>query len=158
MSTTSSETTAIQREIAIAARPETVWEFLVDPDKAVRWMGRSAEMDPRPGGAHRVEVISGNVASGVFVELDPPRRLVYTWGWETGTAAADVPAGSTTIEIDLVPDGDGTMVHFVHRDLPSADSAARHAQGWEHYFERFVAVAEGREPGEDPWLVAGGMS
>ena len=36
MSTTSSETTtAIEREIAIAARPETVWEFLVDPEKAV---------------------------------------------------------------------------------------------------------------------------
>ena len=102
MSTTSSDTTtAIEREIAIAARPETVWEFFVDPEKACRWMGLSAELDPQPGGIYRVEVIPGNVARGVFVELDPPRRLVYTWGWEAG-AGSPVPPGSTTIEIDLV--------------------------------------------------------
>ena len=152
MSTTSSETTAIRREIAIAARPETVWEFLVDADKAVRWMGRTAEMDARPGGVHRVEVISGNIASGVFVELDPPRRLVYTWGWETGSAAAEVPSGSTTIEIELVPDGDGTTVHFTHRDLPTADATASHAHGWDHYLERFAIAASGEDPGRDTWL------
>ena len=152
MSTTSSETTAIQREIAIAARPETVWEFLVDPDKAVRWMGRTAEMEARPGGVHRVEVISGNIASGVFVELDPPRRLVYTWGWETGSAAAEVPSGSTTIEIELVPDGDGTRLRFTHRDLPGARAAESHAHGWDHYLERLEIAARGDDPGRDSWL------
>ena len=66
------ESTTVEREIAIDANPETVWEFLVDPDKATRWMGISASLDPRPGGAYRVEVIPGNVAVGEFVELDPP--------------------------------------------------------------------------------------
>jgi len=44
------ETTSVEREIAIAASPETVWQFLVDPEKAVRWMGQTASFDPRPGG------------------------------------------------------------------------------------------------------------
>jgi uncharacterized protein YndB with AHSA1/START domain len=49
--------TAVRREIAIAASPETVWEFLVQPEKATRWMGQAAALDPRPGGEYRVEVI-----------------------------------------------------------------------------------------------------
>jgi uncharacterized protein YndB with AHSA1/START domain len=40
--------TAIRREIAIAASPETVWEFLVDPEKATRWMGMNASLDHSP--------------------------------------------------------------------------------------------------------------
>ena len=78
------ETTAVEREIAIAASPDTVWEFLVDPEKATRWMGQTASFDPRPGGQYRVEVIPGETAVGEFVELDPPRRLVHTWGWQPG--------------------------------------------------------------------------
>ena len=78
------EETAVVRELTIAARPETVWEFLVDPDKATRWMGIEATLDPQPGGGYRVTVLPGNVASGSFVEVDPPRRLVFTWGWEPG--------------------------------------------------------------------------
>jgi uncharacterized protein YndB with AHSA1/START domain len=61
------EATAVEREIAIAASPETVWEFLIDPEKATRWMGTSATLEARPGGVYRVEVIPGNVASGEFV-------------------------------------------------------------------------------------------
>ena len=41
---------AVEREVRIAARPEIVFEFLVDPEKQVLWMGRRAELDARPGG------------------------------------------------------------------------------------------------------------
>ena len=43
--------TAVEVEIRIAASPETVFDFFTDPDKMIQWMGRSAELDPRPGGA-----------------------------------------------------------------------------------------------------------
>ena len=95
--------TAIRREIAIAASPETVWEFLVDPEKATRWMGMNASLDPQPGGEYRVQVISGNLALGEFVEVDPPRRLVWTWGWDNESASSVAP-GSSTIEVELEPD------------------------------------------------------
>src|SRR5688572_22676606 len=106
----STETGVIEREISIAASPETIWDFLVDPMKATRWMGAEAFFDPRPGGEYRVEVISGETAIGEFVELDRPRRLVFTWGWRNG--ANGVPEGSSTVEIDLIPESDGTLLRF----------------------------------------------
>jgi uncharacterized protein YndB with AHSA1/START domain len=143
--------TAVRREIEIAARPETVWEFFVDPEKATRWMGRSASLDPRPGGEYRVEVLSGNVASGEFVEVDPPHRLVWTWGWEPGSPSPVAP-GSTTIEVELVPEGDRTRVLFTHSGLPDADAAQKHAHGWDHYLQRLETAAGGGDPGRDTWL------
>jgi uncharacterized protein YndB with AHSA1/START domain len=144
------EVTAVEREIAIAASPETVWGFLVDPEKAVRWMGGSAKFELRLGGIYRVEVIPGNVAVGEFVEIDPPRRLVYTWGWESSGSA--VPPGSTTVAFDLVEQDGGTLLRFRHSDLPSSKSAESHAHGWDHYFERLAQVAAGEDPGPDPWV------
>lgn len=144
--------TAVRREIAIAASPETIWEFLVDPEKATRWMGQSASLDPRPGGEYRVEVIPGQAAAGEFVELDPPHRLVWTWGWEPDSDMSSVASGSTTIEVELVPEGDGTLVRFTHSGLPDTDAAKSHAHGWDHYLERLQTVARGDDAGRDPWL------
>ncbi len=147
------ESTVVERTISIAASPETIWEFFVEPEKATRWMGLNAELDPRPGGIYRCEVLPGHIAHGDFVELDPPHRLVFTWGWEPGEQGDHaVPAGSSTIEVELTAEGDGTSVRFVHRDLPSADAATSHAHGWDHYLPRLEIAAAGGDPGEDPWL------
>jgi uncharacterized protein YndB with AHSA1/START domain len=143
------ETTTVERTISIAASPETVWEFFVDPEKLTRWKGMKADLDATPGGTYRCEVIPGHTARGEFVELDPPHRLVFTWGWENESA---VPPGTSTIEVELTPEGDGTSLRFVHRDLPSAESAASHAHGWDHYLPRLAVAAAGGDPGEDPWL------
>jgi uncharacterized protein YndB with AHSA1/START domain len=147
------ETLAVQRELEIDASPETVWEFLVDPEKATRWMGQTASFDPRPGGEYRVDVIPGHVASGEFVELDPPRRLVFTWGWEPGAEGKNpVPPGSSTVEIELTPSGNGTLLRFTHRELPDEPAVQSHAHGWDHYLARLATAAAGADPGEDPWL------
>ena len=147
-----SESTTVERELVIDARPETVWELLTDESEHARWMGQVAQLDLRPGGAYRVEVIPGNTASGEFVEIDPPRRLVYTWGWETGGSASVVPPGSSTIEFELVPTGAGTLLRFKHTDLPSTESAGSHGHGWDHYFARLASAAAGGDPGVDPWI------
>lgn len=147
--------TAVIRELTIDARPETVWEFLVDSEKATRWMGIDATLEPHPGGVYRVEVLPGIVASGSFVEVEAPRRLVFTWGWEPskmeGPGSAVAP-GSSTIEIELEAVGDGTHLRFVHRDLPNAEASASHADGWDHFLPRLEAAASGADPGRDPWL------
>ena len=143
--------TAIRREVAIAASPETVWEFLVDPEKATRWMGMSASLDARPGGEYRVQVISGNVASGEFVEVDPPHRLVWTWGWED-EAVSPVAIGSSTIEVELEPDGDGTLLSFTPSGFADVEATQRHAHGWDHYLPRLEIAASGGDPGRDTWL------
>ena len=143
--------TTVERELEIDASPETVWEFLVDPEKATRWMGMTATLDARPGGEYRVEVIPGNTAVGEFVELDPPHRLVYTWGWEP-SGRGEVDPASTRIEIELIANGDGTILRFRHHELPTAKAAESHGHGWDHYFERLVVAASGGDAGVDPWI------
>jgi uncharacterized protein YndB with AHSA1/START domain len=147
------EQTAIRREIAIAARPETVWGLLTDPEKALGWWGIAMSLDVRPEGAYRIEVTPGNIASGVFVEIDAPTRLVYTWGWEQrGDTPNAVPPGSSTVEIDLVETDEGTLLRLTHRGLPEGDRAASHGTGWDHYLARLATRASGRDPGRDPWI------
>jgi uncharacterized protein YndB with AHSA1/START domain len=111
-------------------------------------MGIDAWLDPRPGGLYRVRVTPRNTARGEFVVVDPPRRLVYTWGWEDETML--VPAGSSIVEIELVPEGGGTRVRLTHRDLPAA-AADGHGRGWDHYLPRLAVAAAGGDPGSDPW-------
>jgi uncharacterized protein YndB with AHSA1/START domain len=142
------ETTVYERTLSIDASPGTVWQFLVDPDKLMRWKGIEADLDPRPGGVYRCVVIPGHTARGEFVEVDEPNRLVFTWGWDGNDG---VPPGSSTIEIELVSDGDGTSMHFVHQ-LATAEAAASHKVGWDHYLPRLEIAAAGGDPGEDPWV------
>jgi len=142
--------TVVSREIFIAAKPETVWQLLVDPRQMIRWMGLSVVLDPRPGGTYRVEVIPGRIASGQVVEIAAPRRLVHTWGWEQEDTS--VPPGSTTVTFELLPQGDGTLLRLTHGNLPHDAAAASHARGWQHYLERLLLLAGGSDPGADPWI------
>ena len=91
----------VRREIWIDAPPEAVYPFLVERELAAAWMGDESWNDPRPGGTFRLD-IRGHLVSGEFVELDPPHRVVYTWGWEEEDAV-HVP-GSTTVEWTLEPE------------------------------------------------------
>ena len=141
----------VERELEISASPATVWELLTQEDEAIKWMGQSASFDLRPGGTYRVEVLPGNVARGEFLEIDPPHRLVYTWGWEPGSQSS-IAAGSSTIEFELIPDGEGTLLRFRHTNLPDEEAANSHAHGWDHYLSRLSVAATGDDPGADPWL------
>jgi uncharacterized protein YndB with AHSA1/START domain len=146
--------TVVEREIRIAARPETVFEFFIDPEKMVLWKGREADLDPQPGGMYRVEMGDRIVARGEYVELDPPRRVVFTWGWEGQESGEHaVPPGSSRVEVTLDPDADGTIVRLRHLDLPEG-AREIHGQGWDLYLGRLAVAATGGDPGVDPAGVA----
>lgn len=138
--------TEVDISIRIEARPDTVFRFFVDPDRMCAWMGVSAEVDPTPGGRYRVDVTGGDVAVGQFVEIVPPERVVWTWGWE---GSAGLPPGSTTVEVTLTPDGDATVVHLRHSGLPDEDARDNHRKGWGHYTARLAVAAAGGDPGPD---------
>ena len=138
----------IVREIYIDARPEDVFPYLTNGDQYSLWMGLSAELDARPGGLYRVVPNAQNVLRGEFLVVDPPRRVVFSWGFEGDGHA--VPAGSTTVEIELIPQGEGTLLRLTHRDAPP-DYGERFTAGWTHYLPRLEQVATGRDPGPDPY-------
>jgi len=145
---------AVEIEVRIDASPETVFDFFTDPDKMVQWMGRSHELDPRPGGVFRCDINGRDVASGTYVELEPPRRVVFTWGWESEESATE--PGTSRVEVSLEPEQDQTLVRLVHRDLASEESRAQHLHGWQHYTGRLAIAAAGGEPGADPWATPEG--
>ena len=134
------------REIMIDATPETIWPFLTDPEKHIEWDGTVAELDPRPGGVYRVLVADQFQSAGEYVEVDPMKKVVFTFGWEQ--AGHLIPPGSTTVEITLQPEGDKTRVRLVHRGLPD-DAAEDHGKGWAHYMQRLAVRAAGGDPGPD---------
>jgi len=143
---------AVEREVRIAAGQETVFEFFIDPEKMILWKGRRAELDARPGGIYRVEINDQAIARGEYVAVDPPSRIVFTWGWEgqeAGSGEHAVPPGSSRVEVTLEPDGDGTLVRLRHLDLPEA-SREIHGQGWDLYLGRLAVAASGGDPGPEP--------
>lgn len=144
------QTTVVEREVRIEASPETVFRFFTDPEKIVRWMGVAATLNPRPGGVFSLNIMGKYVMEGEYVHVEPASRVVFTWGYSDAPWGSDnpLPPGSTTVEVVLVPDGEGTIVRLTHRDLPE-DLQSFHEFGWEHYLARLVLVGEGGDPGPD---------
>jgi uncharacterized protein YndB with AHSA1/START domain len=145
-------TEPLRHELEIAAPPDVVFAYFTDPGRMVEWMGVGALLDPRPGGARRIDANGRDVVVGEYLELDPPRRLVFTWGFDGDGRATG--AGSSRVEVVLEPEGgDSTRLTLSHHDLPPS-ARPSHAQGWEHYLERLGRAAAGDPPGRDPWLPA----
>jgi uncharacterized protein YndB with AHSA1/START domain len=136
----------------VKASPETVFKYFTDRERWLQWQGVTAELEPHPGGRFRMDVRGDGHASGRFLEVTP-RRIVFTWGWEMEGNA--VPPGSSTVEVDLLPEEDGTLVRLTHRNLPPAAFEVHHA-GWEHYLDRLATRVAGGDPGPDPLRVAEG--
>ncbi|MER7500987.1 SRPBCC domain-containing protein [Nonomuraea pusilla] len=114
--------------IDIEAPPEIVFDHLVTVDGMLAWMGRRAELDPRPGGVFAVD-IDGNPVRGEFVEVDRPRTVVVTWGLEGDDV---LPAGSTKVAFRLTPTATGTRVDLTHSNLPESQ-VPPHTEGWAHF-------------------------
>jgi len=121
----------------IAAPPAVVFEFLVNPEKMLRWIGTDLDVEPRPGGKFWLNATGTDIASGRYLEVDPPRRVVFTWGWEGSEA---VPPGSSTVTFTLSPDDDQTILELRHDGLP-AGADDDHGKGWTYFLSRLVVAA-----------------
>jgi uncharacterized protein YndB with AHSA1/START domain len=77
------------------------------------------------------------------VEVSPPSRVVFTWGFENSDVGVD--PGASTVEVTLAPDGDGTRLRLVHRDLPESERSP-HDGGWDEMLGRLAIAATGGDP------------
>ena len=124
--------------IHIDAEPALVFEYFTEPDALASWMGDRAVVDPRPGGEFTLH-FGDKCVEGRYVELDPPRRLVITWGRR---GSPTFPPSISRLEVTFVAAEGGTLVEIVHHGLPEAE-ARRHALGWLHYLGRLRSVISG---------------
>ena len=151
MTDTAAQTGPVTFERIIDATPEEAFALFTEPERLRRWQAVSAAMDLRVGGEYRLTVTPGHIASGTYTEIDPGKRLVYTWGW----VGSDSPApGASTIVVDIEPAGDQTLVRITHQGL-TAEQAAGHSEGWTHYLDRLIDAASSGEAGLDPWASGG---
>jgi uncharacterized protein YndB with AHSA1/START domain len=131
-------TEPIVKEVHIDARPDTVFAFFTEPDKITRWLSAEATTDPRPGGImHQTHHADGvdYLLRGEFVELDPPHRVVFTWGFENSEIG--VTPGCSTVEVTLTPADGGTLLRLVHSGLPEP-AVDNHDKGWDQCLSKLA--------------------
>ena len=138
---------AFSTEVDLPAPPEEVFRHLTDPAAMIRWLGQHATLEPVPGGAFNVD-INGVPVRGRYLEVDPPRRILVSWGV---AGNGDMPPGATEVEFTLTSIPAGTRLRLVHRGL-AEDQREIHAAGWQHFLARLTRAAAGNDPGPDPWL------
>lgn len=139
-----------QMSVLVPLSADETFALLTEPDRLRRWQVITARVDLRAGGGYRWTIIPGLSASGTFSEVEPGRRVVFSWGWE---GMADLPAGASTVTITLEPAAHGTMVTLVHEGL-TGEQAASHADGWEHYLGRLADAGARGDAGADDWVLA----
>jgi uncharacterized protein YndB with AHSA1/START domain len=133
-------------EVDLPAPAEEVFRHLTDPAAMIRWMGQHAVLKPVPGGAFEVD-INGVPVRGQYLEIEPPRRVLVSWGVAGNLA---MPPGATEVEFTLISIAGGTRLRVVHRGLPPGQDQV-HAAGWQHFLARLASTAADDDPGPDPW-------
>ena len=153
--------TAAKLEVTrtLPAKPERVWEYLVDPDLRKLWFC-AGETGDQPGGdfvmdfdhtrisdsapPEGVECGSGPVTmKGTIVTFDPPKVLAYSWPEENGPG--------TLVTIRLEPKGDDTHLHLVHERLHNAEFLKGASAGWHAHLDLLVDLVSDR-PRRDFWI------
>ena len=129
---------SLERTVFIAAERSTVFRFFTDSARFSTWWGEGSRIEARPGGIVHIRYPNGVMASGEVVEVDPDRRIVFTYGYEG--EGKPIPPGGSLVTITLAQEPRGTRLHLRH-ELPSAAVRDEHVQGWRYQLSVFANVA-----------------
>jgi uncharacterized protein YndB with AHSA1/START domain len=126
--------------------PGKVFAAISDPAELAHWFPARVQWELRPHAAieFRFEDVDVDAPGGEIVEVDPPKLLVYTWGEDV-------------LRWEVVPDGEGSLLHFSHTiagddDWPARLSAARNAAGWDDRLAALEARLRGGAPSAVDWF------
>jgi uncharacterized protein YndB with AHSA1/START domain len=127
----------------LKAPPSQVYNAWTDPKKIARWFGPrdtaqasvAAEIDLRVGGHYRISFTSEggerHQVGGVYREVVPNRRLVFSWAWHS------TPERASLVSITLVPDGEtGTLLTLQHEQFFDEKARDGHERGWAGTLEK----------------------
>lgn len=112
--------------MVICASPDTVFRFFTGNARWAKWWGAGSTIDAQPGGSVLIRHPNGVEVTGEVIEIQPPQRLVFTYGFASGKP---IPPGSSRVTIDLAEASGGTRLKLTHE---FAEEAVRdqHVQGW----------------------------
>jgi glutathione S-transferase len=136
---------ALEVRRTFAAAPERVFAAWTTPEELKLWAGPGpiecpvTEVDLRVGGRFRINMRDPNGKEyrvvGTYREVDPPRRLVYTWSWETDPLVTD-----SLVTVDFHDRSGKTEVVLRHEKFPDAERRDRHQVGWTACLEKLAAM------------------
>jgi uncharacterized protein YndB with AHSA1/START domain len=122
--------------------PEKVWRAWTDPEAIKRWWGpggndpvSAAQLDVRVGGRFRI-VFGGpqgrdHEVQGVYKEVVPNRKLVFTWTWPNST-----PERESLVTIVFRQAAGGTELEFLHAQHFDETVRENHRRGWSESFAK----------------------
>ena len=135
------ETGVVKLERVLNAPVERVWDYITTDDLRRTWLG-AGTVDLKVGGKvhlmydnsvltdepmHDDDTFEPHVEDGTILELDPPRRLSYTWGEWFGK--------DCIVTFTLAPEGDKTKLVLTHSRVPSVELSYDVARGWHVHFD-----------------------
>ena len=129
--------TAVKPSLTIKRRfnapPEKVYAAWIDPKKLAQWMGPSgtqrveAECDLRVSGRYAIKMVmtdDEHNVSGVYREIVPNEKLVFTWAWRS------TPERESLVSLTFNKDGGGTIMTLLHEQFFDEAARDRHNAGW----------------------------
>jgi uncharacterized protein YndB with AHSA1/START domain len=134
-------------ERTFAAPAQRVFDAFTSEEVIRRWWHAAPDwdtpevrVDPRVGGQVRVVMRDPHKdvrygGGGEYVEIDPPRRLVFTWTWDD-----DREQVQQLIEIEFEESDGVTTMRFTHNDLWNDEAVASHEEGWNAAFDNLARV------------------
>ena len=125
---------------------ELVFKAWTDANQFQQWFGaaacegsslQSAQLDARTGGRYRLQVRKNDgeffTTVGVYREVKPPERLVFTWQFEkdgSGDAFGEVEPPEMLVTVEFKARGTQTELTLTHEKFASVESRDRHEEGW----------------------------
>ncbi|HKY61683.1 MAG TPA: SRPBCC domain-containing protein [Gemmatimonadota bacterium] len=126
----------------VPAPPEAVFRAWTEPREIEKWWapdGMSVpfvDIDLKVGGTYRLGLQRPDAdpfyATGTYREVQPPRRLVFTWRWEPDT----MKTGETLVTIEFHEQDGKTEIVLTHERFPSTEVRDEHRKGWTECLER----------------------
>ncbi|MEH2505258.1 uncharacterized protein YndB with AHSA1/START domain [Bradyrhizobium sp. AZCC 1578] len=121
-----------------SAAPEKVYAAWADPQKLVQWFGPTsveegsvkADIDLRVGGRYRISFRANgdyNEVGGVYREVVPNERLVFSWAWHS------TPERESLVTISIRPEGSGSLLVFNHAQFVDEKARDNHQRGWTEF-------------------------
>jgi len=137
-------------ERTLAASRERVFRAWTDPGLMEKWFSPmdkttvGVEANVVEGGKYRIGMRGQDgvvsYVSGRYIEIEPPRRLVFTWAWET-----EPPGVESLVTIEFFEQGDSTRLVLTHQKLETQQDRDSHRRGWEgclQHLEQIIVNAD----------------